>query len=47
MKKITEFIFGLSVAIIGSIIIAYGIIMWVMMFNRTLIGFTTIQNVIS
>lgn len=47
MKKITEFIFELGVAIIGSIIIASGFIMWLITLDRTLVSFNTIKNIIS
>ena len=47
MEKIREFTYELSLVIIASIIVAFAIIMWFISFDRTLVGLTTIKDVIS
>lgn len=47
MEKFKEFIMTLGLLIIGSIVIATGLIIWAISMDKILVNFTTIKDVIS
>ena len=47
MNKFKEFLVGLGLLIIGSIVVATGFIIWAISMDEVLVNFTTIKDVIS